>query len=101
MEDTRVAISVNELKKTLSAIFESDLGVQIRFRTLGHLWYPNFVRILKIENGQGILFFDEGQNFFISLRDLSAITEFEIDTGLYPLEPNYHYQVTGIDAKLI
>lgn len=98
MEAAATDISVNELKKLVFSIIDNKLQISIRFRTLGQLWYPNFLRIVKIEDGKRILFHDEEREFFISLRDLSAITQFELDGRLDHLEPNLHYQVTELDS---
>ena len=100
MEASTTVISGTDLQRTLYSIYENNLRVNIRFRTLGQFWYPNFVRVLKIEDGKSILFHDEGRKFFFSLRDFSVITEFEIDNSLDSLEPNFHYQVTDRDFKI-
>lgn len=97
MEAAATDISVNDLKKIVFSIVHNQSQISIRFRTLGQLWYPNFLRIIKIEEGKRVLFHDENRRFFISLRDLSAITQFELDGRLNELEPNFHYQVTEGD----
>ena len=94
MEAATAIISVKELKKHIFSIVKDKQKISIRFRTVGQLWYPNFLRIIKIDDDKRILFHDEKRKFFISLRDLSAITQFELDGRLGPLEPNFHYQVT-------
>jgi len=93
MEAAETVISVDDLKRVVSLIVERKLRTSIRFRTVGQLWYPNFLRVVKIEDGKRILFHDEKRKFFISLRDLSAISQFELDSRIDPLEANFHYQV--------
>ena len=93
MEAATTDVSINDLKKIVFSIVHNKLQISIRFRTLGQLWYPNFLRIVKIEDGNRVLFHDENRRFFISLRDLSVITQFELDSRYNHLEPNFHYQV--------
>lgn len=97
MEAATTVVSVADLKKIVFSVIEKDLQVSIRFRTLGQLWYPNFLRIIKIDDEKRVLFHDETRQFYISLRDLSAITQFELDTKVDGLEPHYHYQVSESD----
>lgn len=98
MEAAATEVSVDDLKKIVLSIAERKHKISIRFRTVGQLWYPNFLRILKVEDGKRILFHDEKRKFFISLRDLTAITQFELDGRFNGLEPNFHYQVMETDC---
>lgn len=94
MEATTTLISATELKKLLVLIQEHEHRVCIRYRTIGRLWHPNFLRILKIAEDKSVLFHDETRKRVIQLPDFSTIVQFELDGKLHPYEPNCHYQVT-------
>jgi hypothetical protein len=93
MEATTTMISVSELKRILFSISLREHQICIRYRTIGQLWHPNFLRILNIEDGKRVLFHDDTRKRFIQLQDFSTIAQFELDGRLYPYEPNYHYQI--------
>lgn len=93
MEAATTVTTIQDLNQIIQSIIENNLPVGIRFRTLGQLWYPNFLRVLKMDDKR-VLLFDETRKFSISLRDLSAITQFELDSRLGAFKPNFHYQVT-------
>jgi hypothetical protein len=94
MEETKTIVSVNELRRLIISIVEGRFEICIRFRLIGQLWHPNFLRIVKLTEGSGVLFHDETQNKLFSLSDLGKIVQFELDSSLYAFEPNCHYQVT-------
>ena len=94
MEDMKMLVSVNELKRLLFTIFEGSQPINIRYRLLGQLWHPNFLRIVKMTNDSGAVFYDSSRNTLLSLADLSAIIQFELDCPLHSFQPNFHYQVT-------
>jgi hypothetical protein len=87
-------VSVNELKRLLFTIFEGSQPTHIRYRLLGQLWHPNFLRVVKISNDPGVVFYDPSRNTLLSLADLSSIIQFELDCPLHSFQPNFHYQVT-------
>jgi len=66
---------------------------------MGQLWYPNFMRIIKIEEDKRVLFHDETRKRIISLPDLNTIVQIELDSKFYPFEPNCHYQVSETFSK--
>lgn len=90
-------ISLGELRDLLISIGAHQLQISIRYRTLGQLWYPNFLRVVKLEGERSVLFHDEIRKKLISLTDLSRIIQFELDGKHYPFEPNFHYQVSHED----
>lgn len=94
MEETLTIISANELKRVLFSIVQHQLPVCIRYRTMGQLWHPNFLRMIKIEENNGILFHDETRKRLISLPDVSSITQFEVDRPVDFLKAGFHYQVS-------
>lgn len=94
MEATTSLITMSELQKLLSSMVQQQTQVSIRYRTLGQLWYPNFMRVIKLEQGKSVLFHDEIRRKLIALPDLTRIIQFELDGRCYPFEPNCHYQVS-------
>jgi hypothetical protein len=93
MEATTTLISASDLKKLLLSIQDQEHQICIRYRTIGRLWHPNFLRILKIGEDKSVLFHDETRKRLIQLPDFSHIVQFELDGKVYPYEPNCHYQV--------
>jgi hypothetical protein len=85
-------IRVNELRTLLIAIRGSRSDVCIRFRILGEQWMRNFVHVIHVTEN-GILLNDEVTNKFITISDISAIMQFEIDLPFQTYQPYYHYEV--------
>ena len=96
MKNTDKEISVTELKRLLVAIVETRSGICFRYRKVGEMWYPNFLRVLKTTE-KGVILNDEIKNRLFSL-DLTTIMQFEIDGALYGYEPHYHYYVRGVEV---
>ncbi|MEX2235743.1 MAG: hypothetical protein WD824_26530 [Cyclobacteriaceae bacterium] len=94
MEATISVISVSDLKRLLLSLTHQENQVCIRYRTIGQLWYPNFMRTIKIVQEKRVLFHDETRKRLISLPDFSIIIQFELDDKFYTYEPNCHYQVS-------
>jgi hypothetical protein len=99
MEETIMMVSVNELKRLILSIHENQLQVCIRYRTIGQLWHPNFLRIIKITESSAVLFHDAIRKRLILLSDLSSIIQFELDGRLNTFEPNFHYLVSNENLK--
>jgi hypothetical protein len=93
MEATTTLISATELKRLLHSIQEQRQA-RIRYRTIGRLWHPNFLRIIKIEENKSVLFHDETRKRLIELPDFSTIVQFELDSKLFLYEPNCHYEIS-------
>src|SRR5688500_2710704 len=94
MKGPNKQLSVTELNRLLITIAEQHLGVCFRFRLIGEMCYPNFVRVLKTTE-KGALLNDETKNKLISIADLSSIIQFELDASLHHYEPHFHYGVTA------
>lgn len=95
MEEITTTVSVGELSKLITTLYQQKLPVLIRFRVLGQLWYPNFVRITELLDDRRIVFYDERRNTLVSLRNFAAIAQFEVDERINPFEPGNHYDVSG------
>lgn len=87
-------LSVTELNRLLITIAEKRMGVCFRFRLMGEMWYPNFVRVLKVTD-KIVLLNDEVSNKLISVSDISSIIQFELDASFHNYEPHFHYEVTA------
>lgn len=83
-------VSVLELKQLLITITDNKLPVSFRYRLLGELWKPNFMRVLKVVE-RGALLHDEIRNQLISVPDLYQIVQFEIDQTVHAFKPHFHY----------
>ena len=99
MEATTTLVSLSDLRKLLTSIRQYPQSVHIRFRALGQLWYPNFLRVMKIEQGKSVLFHDAIRDKFITLADMGRIIQFELDSKQYRYEPDFHYQVCQNDLN--
>lgn len=93
MEKTKTLISALELKRLLVEITEKQPGVCLRYRLIGEMWQPNFMRVLKA-TGKGVMLNDEQKNKLIVLPDLNAIVQFEIDVRFQNFQPHFHYNVS-------
>jgi hypothetical protein len=86
-------ISVLELKRLLIELREKRVNVCIRPRLIGEMWYPQFMRVASFTE-RGVLFHDENANRVMSVSDISAIMQFELDQRFQNFQPFFHYGVT-------
>jgi len=93
MEKFRNLISVLELKRLLVTIVDSYSTVCIRYRILGEMWQPHFMRVIRVTEN-GVVLEDERNQRMVILADLSQIMQFEIDGRIHQYVPNNHYEVT-------
>lgn len=77
----------------LVAIADNRSGPAVRYRIMGEMWQPNFMRVLKVAESGSLLLHDPVKNNIIAVPDFSAIIQFELDGSLYDLEPHFHYTV--------
>lgn len=96
MRKTKEPVRIEELKQHLNTIVENRLPVCFRYRLVGEMWQPNFMRVLKVSE-EGLLLNDEFRNKIISITDLSSIMQFEFDAPVMKLEPHFHYQLSDTD----
>ena len=85
-------ISVLELRKLLVLISENVHTVCFRYRLLGQMWQPNFMRVKDVTD-TGVLLKDEMQNKTVLISDLKWIIQFELDGPIHSFAPNFHYDV--------
>jgi hypothetical protein len=93
MEKVSNLISIIELKRLLVTIVDSNLSVCFRFRMLGEMWHPYFLKVMKVSD-TGLVLHDESRNKSMIISDLSQIMQFELDGRLHHYIPNHHYDVT-------
>jgi len=94
-EDTKGVISTLELRRLLFDLKDKRADVCIRFRVLGEMWRPSFMRIVDVTEN-GAIFENEQTNDWITLADLSEIMQFEIDNRFQHFQPHFHYDVMPV-----
>jgi hypothetical protein len=98
MKDNGNLISVLELRGLLDTIVENRLATCFRYRLLGEMWEPNFLRVVKITDN-GVLLNDEAGTTFKCLSDLSQIMQFEIDVAVHNFLPHNHYEIDFLEKS--
>lgn len=94
MEERTAVVFFDEFKKLLNSIAGNQDQIGLRFRSIDQFWHPNFLQIVKITDGAGVLFMDKTRNKLISLFDLSTVIQFELDGHMPPFEPNFQYEIS-------
>lgn len=95
MKNTERQISVTELKRLLVAVADNRSPVFFRYRKVGEMWYPNFLRVLKVTD-KGVILNDDVKDKLFSL-DFLTVMQFELDGAIHGFEPHFHYDVSGIN----
>lgn len=85
-------ISVLELRRLLYTIVDNRLDTCFRYRLLGEMWEPNFLRVVEVTE-KGVLVNDETNKIFKCVGDLSQIMQFEIDVAVHNFLPHNHYEI--------
>ena len=85
-------ISVLELRRLLVLISENVHTVCFRYRLIGRMWHPNFMRVSEVTDN-GVFLRDELQSKTIFISDLKWIAQFELDGSIHSFAPNFHYDV--------
>lgn len=93
-------ISVLELRRLLYTIIDNRLDTCFRYRLLGEMWQPNFLRVVEVSE-KGVLLNDEIANTFKCLPDLSQIMQFEIDVAVHNFLPHNHYDVAYCEKPIL
>jgi hypothetical protein len=99
MEKTTNEISIIELKRLLVTIVDYNLPVAIRYRFMGEMWQPNFMKVIKVRE-VGILFQDQTSGRLTVIPDLNRLIQFELDGRIHNYEPHNHYNVTTKELSL-
>ena len=85
-------ITVLELRNLLTMLSENAQTVYFRYRLIGRMWHPNFLKVHEVTE-KGVFLKDESQNKTILISDLNWIVQFELDGSLHAFAPNFHYDV--------
>jgi hypothetical protein len=93
MEATTTLVSLKELERILLSIQHHQPHIFIRYRTLGEVWYPNFLKILEIRE-TGIKLYDNIRQSTIRLTDFTRIAELELNGKFESYQANYQYEVS-------
>ena len=90
--ETMSKISILELKRLLILLAENVHNVGFRYRLIGQMWEPGFMRVSQVSD-HGVTFKDDTKSRIKSVPDLRMIMQFEIDSPLHTFEPNFHYDI--------
>lgn len=85
-------IPVIELRRLLVELQEHRPDICVRYRLIGKMWMPNFLRITRVTD-HGIVLNDESSKKVVMLPDLSQIIQFEIDKAFQLYQPYFHYEI--------
>jgi hypothetical protein len=89
-------ISVLELKRLLIDLKDKRPDICFRYRLLGEMWVTNCTSVLYVGD-RGLLLSDEVSGKLISISDLSAIMQFELDAPFQGFQPHFHYDVSAAE----
>jgi hypothetical protein len=88
----RTMVSDTELKCLLVELHDKRPDICMRYRFIGEMWQPNFLRIMRVYE-KGAALHDEITNRLTFIRDLASIMQFEIDAKFQNFQPHFHYEV--------
>jgi hypothetical protein len=88
-------ISTLELKRLLALMADNPYSICFRYRCVGDMWQPNFMRVMGVTD-KGVVLKDIPRNKIISVPDLKMIMQFELDGSLHGFAPNFHYTVVAV-----
>lgn len=94
--ESKSLISVQDLKRLLIDLKEQRPEIAFRYRLLGEMWCRNGMKVIHISE-RGVMFNDEINSRLISIYDLSAIMQFELDMPFHGLQAYYQYHVMATE----
>lgn len=89
-------VSVIELKRLLIDLSDKRPDICIRFRLLGEMWFPHFMRIILVTD-RGVVLNNEVSNKLVRVYDLGNVMQFEIDRTFQNFKPLFHYSINHSD----
>lgn len=92
MKTSTKALSNLAFKRLVFDLRDKGRGLHVRFRLLGEMWKPNFMRLIKITE-RGAIFADETTKDLVFVSDLDEVIQFELDGRFQEFQPHYHYSV--------
>ncbi len=90
---TTTDIDVLLLKQLLINLKQYRPEICIRFRMIGELWQPLFLKIMDVTDS-GVALLNEAENRLTFIQNLCNVMQFEIDCKFQNYQPNNHYDVT-------
>ena len=85
-------ISTLQFRRLLYDLQSNAPNNQIRIRSIGKMWQPNFLRIRKVTE-KGAIFIDETVHEIIFVSNLSDVMQFEIEFRFREFQPHFHFDV--------
>ena len=85
-------ISVLELRRLLIELRDKRPDICVRFRLLGEMWFPHFMRIVLITE-TGVILNNEVSNTLVKVSHLIQVMQFEIDRRFQNFMPHFHYNL--------
>jgi hypothetical protein len=92
VDKNKTLISDLELKRLLIELKDKRPDICFRYRQLGEMWKPNFMRIIDISD-KGAVLNDETHNKLVFISDFSQVMQFELDAKFQQYQPHFHYEV--------
>lgn len=92
LKTEKTLISVLELKRLLVELRDKGQQVCFRYRLLGEMWVPNFMRVIQVADSNA-LFVDDQKNIVLAVSDIANIMQFELDHRFQNFHPHFHYNV--------
>jgi hypothetical protein len=92
VEKNKTLISRLELKRLLTELKDLRPDICFRYRLVGEMWKPNFMRIVDV-NEKGAVLIDETTDKLVFLHTLIQVVQFEIDAKFQMIQPHFHYEV--------
>ncbi|MEX1239921.1 MAG: hypothetical protein WEB30_09390 [Cyclobacteriaceae bacterium] len=81
-----------ELKRLLYELQDLRPDISFRYRLMGEMWQPNFLRIMQI-NEKGAVLIEETSKKLVIIQNLSNVMQFELDHPFRQYEAHNHYTV--------
>lgn len=85
-------ISLLQLRRLLTELKEHRPDICIRYRLMGQMWAQHFAHVRQLTD-QGVVLADEQTHKLVSIQELSAVIQFEIDKSFQSFQPYFHYNV--------
>lgn len=85
-------VSIIKLKQLLTSILKHSVSIGFRYKLDDDVWRTNFLKVTQLTERGIILELDAGSRLFF-IPDLSAIIQFEFDSGWCQCNAYCHYNV--------
>ena len=85
-------VNIVELRRLLIELRDKRPDIFVRFRLLGEMWFPQFMRIVLVRETDVILN-NEVERKLVRVPDLSHVMQFEIDRSFQSFKPHFHYNI--------